>query len=97
MPVGEGPIYDKDTWYRRAMQLFRPSRPFISSSGFVGIGPCDVEIGDVICIFLGGLVPYILRQEPDGIYSLIGEVYVHGIMYGEHMENNPVITMIVLK
>lgn len=97
MPVGEGPIYDKDTWYRRAMQLFRPSRPFISSSGFVGIGPCDVEISDVICTFLGGSVPYILRQEPDGIYSLIGEAYVHGIMYGEHMKNNPVITTIVLK
>jgi hypothetical protein len=97
MPAGEGPIYDKDTWYRRAMQFLRPCRPFISSSGFVGLGPCDVEIGDVICIFLGGLVPYVLRQESDGIYSLIGEAYVHDIMYGEHMKDNPVITMIVLK
>lgn len=29
--------YDNDTWYRRAMQLLRSCRPFISQSGFIGL------------------------------------------------------------
>jgi hypothetical protein len=33
----------------------------------------------------GGSVPYLLRKK-GGFYVLIGEVYVHGIMFGEAME-----------
>ena len=63
--------------------------PFYFYSALVGLAPSHVEIGDVICIFLGGLVPYILRREYDEVYSLVGEAYVHGIMYGEYMNRYP--------
>lgn len=89
--------YDDDTWYRRAMQLLRPCRPFISHSGLVGLAPPHVQIDDVICIFLGGQVPYILRRESDGVYNLVGEAYVHGIMYGEYMKNCPKIKAFILR
>lgn len=45
----------------------------------------DLERGDVICVFLGGSVPYALRPKGDH-YILMGEVYVHGIINGEVME-----------
>ncbi|OCL05183.1 hypothetical protein AOQ84DRAFT_299424, partial [Glonium stellatum] len=38
--------------------------------------------GDVVCILFGADVPFILRKTETG-YRLVGESYVHGIMYGE--------------
>lgn len=61
-------------------------RPFISGKGFVGLAPESVEVGDIVCVFLGGKLPYILRERADGKFRLIGEAYVHGIMYGEAWE-----------
>ncbi|KAF2491689.1 HET-domain-containing protein [Lophium mytilinum] len=62
--------------------LSRPIRPFISTSGFVGLSPYHVQAGDVICIFVGANFPYLLRKCGDN-WILVGETYVDGIMYGE--------------
>lgn len=50
-----------------------------------GLAPRNVEFKDVIAIFKGGNVPFILRKskERPGLYRLIGECYIHGIMFGE--------------
>ncbi|TVY80786.1 Heterokaryon incompatibility protein 6 OR allele [Lachnellula suecica] len=48
--------------------------------GWVG---AEAQPGDIVCIFLGASVPYVLRSENNGFYKLVGECYVHGIMYGE--------------
>lgn len=71
-----------EPWYNRALRLLHSRRPFISTSGLVGLAPSHVEVGDMICIFLGGHVPYLLRKCGEG-YTLVGEAYVHGIMHGE--------------
>jgi hypothetical protein len=52
---------------------------------FLTISHGKTEAGDVICVLLGGSVPYILRPIDDS-YILIGEAYVHGIMDGEVLE-----------
>ncbi|KAF2176286.1 hypothetical protein K469DRAFT_682619 [Zopfia rhizophila CBS 207.26] len=44
------------------------------------------EVGDEICIFHGGLVPFLLRKPSDETnesHNVMGEAYIHGIMYGE--------------
>jgi hypothetical protein len=74
--------------YIRALRLLHSRRPFISASGFVGLAPSHVEAGDMICIFFGGHVPYVLRKCGEA-HILIGEAYVHGIMYGECMIGGP--------
>jgi hypothetical protein len=40
---------------------------------------------DIVVVLRGGLSPFILRKKVDG-YQLIGQAYVHGIMYGEAVE-----------
>jgi heterokaryon incompatibility protein (HET) len=53
--------------------------------GYVGIGPGGAELGDIVCIFYGAKVPYILRKRPEGGYVYIGEAYIHEGMDGQLM------------
>lgn len=48
----------------------------------MGLGPAGTQPGDVICVFLGGAVPWVIREDGDDDV-LVGECYVHGIMDGE--------------
>lgn len=63
----------------------------------MGLCPDSAHVGDVVCILLGGEVPYVLgtfssttvkQVDADLIvvgqhFELIGEAYVHGIIDGE--------------
>ncbi|VUC32824.1 unnamed protein product [Clonostachys rosea] len=56
----------------------------ITAKGYVGLGPLDVEEGDIISIFHGVTVPLVLRKQNKAKYhSFVGETYIHGIMHGE--------------
>ncbi|WZH40679.1 heterokaryon incompatibility protein-domain-containing protein [Fusarium acuminatum] len=60
------------------------SRRFIlTDTGYIGLGPPDVQVGDSICVLLGGSVPYALRRNHDNTWCYIGECYIHGTMDGE--------------
>lgn len=69
------------------MKLNIDGRSFIvTNKGRYGLGPCIVKPRDLICVFFGAKVLYILRgadtAEPN-VYKLVGECYVHGLMRGE--------------
>lgn len=51
----------------------------------MGLGPGDVEAGDVVCVVRGSRVPVVLRPVAgkESVYRLVGDCYVHGIMDGE--------------
>ena len=54
--------------------------------GRIGLAPgLGQSKEDKICIFYGGLTPFIIRptHEDPNRYTLIGEAYVDGVMYGE--------------
>jgi hypothetical protein len=56
--------------------------------------PDEAEEGDVIAIFFGHALPYVLRrmESPDARpdqFQLLGHCYVHGIMDGELVETSP--------
>ena len=57
-------------------------RFFVTREGHMGLGPRDMEPGDVVCILLGAQVPFVLRAV-NNHYVLLGECYCHGIMEGE--------------
>ena len=70
-------------WIVDALQFQHSRRAFITKSGWVGLGPSHMEPGDEVALLYGGKVPYALRKEQNGAHSMVGETFVHGIMYGE--------------
>ncbi|KAL8409444.1 hypothetical protein RB594_007759 [Gaeumannomyces avenae] len=62
-----------------------------TDKGFVGLAPEDTKAGDKICLLHDAKAPFLLRRRP-GVapaWSLIGECYIHGIMYGEGVPSGP--------
>ncbi|KAI0509646.1 heterokaryon incompatibility protein-domain-containing protein [Xylaria bambusicola] len=52
--------------------------------GYLALVPRNSATGDLISLFQGGKVPFVIREMPFGhAYKIIGPSYVHGIMYGE--------------
>jgi hypothetical protein len=47
--------------------------------------PDESNPGDEICIIRDAAVPLVIRKKPGdkGRYSIIGECYIHSMMYGE--------------
>lgn len=64
---------------------------FVTTKGYLGLGHEGFQVGDVVTIFSGGEVPYLLREiapEKKSAFRFLSECYVHGVMNGEVM-NNP--------
>jgi hypothetical protein len=59
-------------------------RLFMADTGHVGCGDSRLSVGDLIVVIAGSSIPFLLRHSSGGRYNLIGEAYVHGIMFGEH-------------
>jgi hypothetical protein len=57
-------------------------RMVLTEKGYLGLVPPETEKEDLVCILLGGDMPFILRAE-GSYYKFVGESYVHGIMDGE--------------
>jgi len=57
-----------------------------TSGGRLGQVPRGAAVGDLICIFYGGSVLYVIRPVDNGFFTFVGECYVHGLMDGEAME-----------
>ena len=57
-------------------------RLFATKRGRIGLGPPDLQVGDKICAFIGSsrLAPPPPSPET---FRLIGDAYVHGLIYGE--------------
>ena len=75
-----------DVWFRAAYQ-----RRFCSTTGGrMGLVPNAALQGDLIAIIRGADVPLVLRTTERGMYELIGECYIHGIMQGEALQGRDV-------
>jgi len=73
---------------------------FSTREDLIGLCPFSTEPGDLLVIFHGGPVPYVLREqiganndgrERSSKYEFIGECYLEGYMYGlgiEEQEKN---------
>ncbi|RMJ08797.1 hypothetical protein CDV36_011592 [Fusarium kuroshium] len=72
-----------DPWYAKTLLRLHQRRAFLTSTGYVGVGSLDTRVGDEVCVFIGGNVAYLVRPEENELHSLVGEAYVHGVMYGE--------------
>lgn len=61
----------------------RNRRAFLGKLGRVGLVPVGAEVGDLVCVFWGANVPFVLRErERTGgeVFHFVGEAYVYGVM-----------------
>ncbi|KAH6674810.1 heterokaryon incompatibility protein-domain-containing protein [Halenospora varia] len=61
-------------------------RPFLTSEGYLGLGPANLQQGDIVAIIYGSDVPIVFRKTSEEKYLLIGEAYVDGAMDGQVLE-----------
>lgn len=58
---------------------------FGTKEGYIGVGDITLQADDLVCVLFGGKVPFVLRKMR-GHYRLVGECYLHGIMFGEALD-----------
>ncbi|KAL2158239.1 hypothetical protein VTH06DRAFT_4559 [Thermothelomyces fergusii] len=51
-------------------------------TGYIGLVSPMAQIGDLVVVIMGATVPYVVRKAEGG-YLLVGDAFVHGLMYGE--------------
>lgn len=58
-----------------------------TSNLYMGLAPAAAKVGDVVCIFFGGQVPYVIRKKQGSEeFEFIGECYLNGLMDGGLMK-----------
>jgi hypothetical protein len=77
--------WDQDELYRRRLTHGQTwgARFCILENGSMGWVPSGATNGDVIFVFNGAVVPYVLRPQTDGTYLWVGESWISGVMNGE--------------
>ncbi|KAL2137335.1 hypothetical protein VTI74DRAFT_3275 [Chaetomium olivicolor] len=75
----------KGVHYTLEMDEMDHKAPFMSKKGYVGLGPPKMMPGDMIVIFAGAHIPYVLRPsvDRDKHWEYVGEAYCDGVMDGE--------------
>ncbi|KAF2192135.1 hypothetical protein K469DRAFT_716630 [Zopfia rhizophila CBS 207.26] len=80
-------------WLERLQRTLRGKRIFITEKGFLGLAPSNVKTGDVVCVLLGGNVPFSIRPHRQMkkrytymVSRLVEETYLHGFMDGRAVE-----------
>ncbi|KAI1816431.1 heterokaryon incompatibility protein-domain-containing protein [Poronia punctata] len=81
----EGSGLDKDTadFADVLHSVTRQRRFFVTGHGRIGFGPSTTEPGDSVRVVWFLPTPYLFRNGKDVRFRLVGETYVHGLMYGE--------------
>lgn len=60
----------------------------VTQERLMGLMPLLTQEGDIVVLIHGCDVPYLVRPtKVQGLYRLVGEAYVHGVMNGERAEN----------
>lgn len=63
-----------DDSFLRALEHARFGRSIFHVTGDqIGLGPSDMAQGDIVVVFHGGIMPFVLRPLASGDYSLVGE------------------------
>jgi hypothetical protein len=67
------------------IEAIRNRRFSVTKDGYMALVPREAIIGDVVCVFQGIAVPFVLRPVAGAVdnYELVGPCYCHGIMMGE--------------
>ncbi|KAF6823972.1 hypothetical protein CPLU01_11109 [Colletotrichum plurivorum] len=87
--------------FRRSFSVATRQQSFFTTArGFFGLAFEPVP-GDEVWILAGGTVPFLLRPLPsasgvEGQYNLVGDCFVHGMMYGEEVNSEQPLSHVCL-
>ncbi|KAJ0117518.1 Heterokaryon incompatibility protein 6 [Diaporthe amygdali] len=70
-----------EAFLKRVKEVGKGRRPFLSTDGYLGLGPAEMQKGDVVAYLDGAEMPSILRPLSTGGFTLVGEAYVYGLMF----------------
>lgn len=70
-----------EVFLNRVEEVGKGRRPFLSAEGYLGLGPAEMQKGDVVAYLDSAEMPSILRPLPTGDFTLVGEAYVYGLMF----------------
>ena len=76
----------RDTYRATAFLTSEGTSLCRTASGYLSWIPPRARSGDYICILAGATCPFVVRERPEGDYTLVGSAYVHGIMDGEALD-----------
>jgi hypothetical protein len=84
----EGPfprLDDMNSYFKRLIPMIMMYKLCQTDTGLIGLAPVDTMVGDLVYIFTGGPLPFILRPNAEvrGKFQVVGGYYIHGIMNGE--------------
>lgn len=83
--MGGGKMDAVQTFQMQAIAVC-PGRGFATTRGeYIGLVPLAAQEGDLVVVFYGATVPYVVRRVENG-YILVGDAFVHGFMCGEALE-----------
>jgi hypothetical protein len=89
----DGPLPGLDntnSYFKRLFPIMTQYKLCEARTGLVGMVPLDTMVGDLIYIFTGGTMPFILRPSAglQSKYKVVGGCYIHGIMDGEAVRSD---------
>lgn len=69
----------------------------VFDAGFFGLGPPDIQIGDMVCLFYGAQTPFVIRPCEGGRFRLVGDAFVKDVMYDAkpELKENPRVFSII--
>lgn len=70
------------------MKAAQGRKAVCSEKGFIGLVPKKSMPGDLLVVFFGGCILFVIR-ECGMHYELIGGCYIHGAMDGEMVNGYP--------
>lgn len=79
---------DENSFRFQMARIYRKRCLFRTKGGRLGLGPQFVKPGDSVWLIAGSRTPYLLRQQErtqqtKNKFRFLGEMYMHGVMYGE--------------
>jgi hypothetical protein len=63
-----------------------------TENGYLALVPAEARVDDKISLLQGGKMPYVLREKGNE-WELVGDCYVHGIMFGEKWDIDQCVEM----
>jgi hypothetical protein len=81
----EEPLRTKQIEYLHGGMRFSAGMAFCGTEKrYLGWTSPFAQPGDTVCLLEGAAAPWVIRPNKfDGTFKLVGEAYIHGIMYGE--------------